>query len=158
MEFSSPKHIDLFFSFLFWCGKFRVKKLIITPKPHTILSLFGFDSGFLGLACHGVFPPGKEKHIDLSFFSFFFFFFFWGGKDVENSSEETNHHPKTTPLFCHCLVRLWVFGFKLSWSYLTSKRERVITSLPFGRRYSKESNLTHGPLSRHSPRPTHASA
>ena len=52
-----------------------------------------------------------------------FFFFFCGG-DVENSSEETNYHPKTTPLFCHCWFDSGFFGFKLSWSFPTWKREK----------------------------------
>ena len=87
-----------FFFFFFCVWKIRVKKLIITPKPHTV---FGFACGLTQrmtrrIVCHGVFLRGKE--------------------------------------------------------------ERGITSPPFGRRYSKESNLTHGPLSRHSPRPTQAPA
>ena len=34
--------ILFFFFFFFWCGKFRVKKLIITQKSHTV---FGFVCG-----------------------------------------------------------------------------------------------------------------
>ena len=87
----------LLFSFFFsgmW--KIRVKKLIITQKPHHSFVIVWLTLGFLGLNCHGVILPGNVK--------------------------------EGSPLH------------------------------PFGRRYSKESNLTHGPLSRHSPRPTHAPA
>ena len=81
------------------------------PKP--------YDTGQCKFYC----PPLNIKE------HFFFFFLVW-----KIPSEETNHHPKTTHCFWFCL-----------WS--DSKNRRVkfvmefITSPPFGRRYSKESNF-----------------
>ena len=53
--------------FFFWCGKFRVKKLIITQKPHTV---FGFVCGstqrIVGLSLSWSFPTwkrGKRDHL-----------------------------------------------------------------------------------------------
>ena len=37
-----------------------------------------------------------------------------------NLSKETHHHPKTTPCFCHCLVRPGFVGFKLSWDQIST--------------------------------------
>ena len=87
-----------FFYFLFFlgCGKFRVKKLIITQKPHTLLSLFWFDSR--------------------------------------------------------------IVGFSLSWSFPIWKREKRDHLSTLWQQILQREQLTHGPLSRHSPRLTHAPA
>ena len=60
------------------------------------------------------------------YFIFFilFYFFSGGGGGGGDRSEETNYHPKTTPLFCPCLVQPGLVGFKLSWSFLPGKRKR----------------------------------
>ena len=74
-----------------------------------------------------------ERSLSLSFF--FLFFLMWKIR-VKNLIITQKPH--------HSFLIVWFdfgfFGFKLSWSFPTWKRG--ITSLPFGRRYSKESNLT----------------
>ena len=88
--------LEAFLLFFFWCGKFRVKKLIITQKPHTLLSLFWFDSR--------------------------------------------------------------VVGFSLSWSFPTWKRGKRDHLSTLWQEILQREQLTHGPLSRHSPRLTQAPA
>ena len=44
--------------------KIQVKKPIITPKPHTLLSLFWFDSGCFGCNLSWSFPARKREKRD----------------------------------------------------------------------------------------------